>query len=98
MASPYAHRALDFGRDLFARREFYCNGRTYGLGDLFPWRQAAVEERLVRLLWDQGQIDHDLPPSAVVVNAAPALEPAPAAPVLSLDATDPKPYRPTKRR
>lgn len=105
MPRLYEHRTLDLGRDLFVCHEFHCNGRTYARGMLFDWRRCAVEERLVRMLWDQGSIDNDDPTlvkparAAAPVETPAPVEPAPAEPLAIAEAApQPTNPRPGKRR
>lgn len=50
-----SHRpAFNVGGDFRARKTFRFHGKTYGRGDLFPWRTLSCSERKLAQLYDNG--------------------------------------------
>jgi hypothetical protein len=49
-----------------ARRTFECEGRTYQPGDRFDRRTAGIDDRRLRQMWSNFQIEVDSSPPPVV--------------------------------
>jgi hypothetical protein len=75
-------RVFDPAKPLIVRRFFAGAGRHWNPGDEFPWRQMAVDQRRVRLMFEAGKLTHPETFStfvqAPVEVVAPVLTPAPS--------------------
>ena len=70
MARIRGHRNLNEDKPLYVmRRSLVADGRTFEIGDEFPWRElAGITPRKIRQLHDQHKISHD-PPERPMVGA-----------------------------
>lgn len=57
-------RIFDPARPVFVRRFLVAAGRHLNPGDVFSWRQWALNERRVRQLFDAGKLTHTPAPRA----------------------------------
>jgi hypothetical protein len=57
MPRPYeARKSFNPKETLYARRAFTSSGHRYEIGDIFTWRDKAINERRVRQMFDNGLI------------------------------------------
>lgn len=56
----YKFEDLDFKKPLYAIVEFQFNGKTYAVGELFPWNRLAVGKHLVARMWNARKLRHTL--------------------------------------
>ena len=51
-------RSFDPGRPVIVRKSFTANGRKLGVGNVWNWKQTAVNQRRVKQLFDMGNLLH----------------------------------------
>ena len=68
-------RSFDPNRPVKVRRFFVAAGRHWQPGRLFPWKNMALAQRRVKLLFDAGKLMH--PDIDEVVEDAPIVAPEP---------------------
>ena len=82
-------RSFDPNRPVKVRRFFVAAGRHWEPGRLFPWRNMALAQRRVKLLFEAGKLMHSAENEEVQTPAPePTPAPAPAAPVAAPEAAE----------
>lgn len=62
MARLRGHRPLNGEEPLYVRRAaLTLHGRTFGSGDVLPWRELGINPKKLHQLWEGRRIGHEKP-------------------------------------
>jgi len=71
----FAERIFDPAQPMIVRRPLTAAGRHFKPGDEFDWKRMAVDQRRVRLLFEQGKLRHSSEPVRQSKPATPRPDP-----------------------